>query len=395
MTTKRTSEKSEKSQVNPLPDIETINRLRQILHHNPRDLLLFDLATQTGASIKYLIRLKVHDLFDLSVKAPLPDIRLSKKQKSVGVFNQQCYRTFQLYLKMKNPAQNDFLFPSRKGGKALNLNSVSHIIKKWFVHAQIENLSGARSLKKTWECFYRSDNQFKSSIDEKFDPILTLQPVETKTLQENVYQELSQAIFSGRLPPGRKIVVEKIANRLQVSHMPVRDALYRLQAAGFISISRKKGIIVKELSPDNLEEITTIRLALEPIIARKAAVNPSNTTLKRLEELHKAYLSYNKDKPDIEYFLSINRKFHYTIFLEGNMPILLSIIDQLWGRISPYFHYLMRTKKYSDTKLWFKLHENIFNAMKAKEPEEVVKHLKIDLTQAAQELRDMFDRERK
>jgi len=391
MTTKRTSKNS---QVNPLPDIETINRLRQILRHNPRDLLLFDLATQTGASIKYLIRLKVYDLLDLSVKAPLPDIGFPKKQTFVAVLNQQCYSTFQFYLKMKNPTQNDFLFPSRKGGKALNLNSVSHIIKKWFANAKIENLSGARSLKKTWECFYRTDNQLKNSIDEKFDPTLTLKPVRTKTLQESVYQELSQAIFSGRLPPGRKIVVEKIANRMQVSHMPVRDALYRLQAAGFVSISRKKGIIVKELSPENFDEITEIRLAVEPIIARKAAVNPSNAALKRLEKLHKIYKSYNKDKLDIEYYLSINREFHLTIFKEANMPILLSIIEQLWGRISPYFHSLMRIDSYSDKK-WSDFHTNILNAMRAKDPEEVVKHLKIDLTQAALEIKGMFERERK
>jgi DNA-binding GntR family transcriptional regulator len=175
--------------------------------------------------------------------------------------------------------------------------------------------------------------------------------------------------------------------------MPVRDALYRLQAAGFISTRRKIGSIVNELSPENLEEITEIRLALEPMAASKAAVNPGSKTLKRLEDLHAAFLTARADH-DIEAFLSINREFHHTIYREANMPILLPIIDGLWGRISPYLHILMKEQDYSGSEWAIKTHEAMLNGMRSGKPEQVVKYVKADLTKAAQALMNMFARVR-
>ncbi len=384
-----TNKLSENRGTNPIPDLDTVAKLRLILRRKPRDLLLFDLAIQTGMGINLLIRLKVKDLLDLPIGAPLSIEDSKKESETAPALNQQCYDTFQWYLKAVNPAPEDYLFPSRKGGGSLNLTSASHIIKKWFDDANIIGISGARSLKKTWEIFYRTDSQFNANVAEKKDPTRTLKPVETKTVQEIVYRELFQAIISGRIPPGEKLVIEKIANRMKVSPMPVREALYRLQAAGFILTRRKKGSIVNELSPENLEEITEIRLALEPMVARKAAVNPRKKTLKRLEDLHGAYIAARTNR-NIENFLSINREFHHTIYRAADMPILLPIIDGLWGRISPYLHILMREQDYSDSKWAINTHQGMLNAMRAGEPQMVVECVTADLTKAAQALMNMF-----
>jgi DNA-binding GntR family transcriptional regulator len=208
-----------------------------------------------------------------------------------------------------------------------------------------------------------------------------------------VYRELFQAIISGRIPPGEKLVTEKIANRMKVSPMPVRDALYRLKAAGFISIRRKQGTVVNELSPENLEEITEIRLALEPMAAHKAALNRTQKTLRRLEDLHDAFIAA-RDSRHTEDFLSINREFHHTIYREADMPILLPIIDGLWGRISPYLHTLMREQDYSGSEWTIKTHKGMLDAMRAGEPEKMVEWVKADLTKAAQALMNMFARVR-
>lgn len=391
MTTNKVSDNRE---TNSIPDLGDVAKLRQLLSSKPRDLLLFDLATQTGIGINRLIRLKVKDLSNLPVDGPLVAADFKKRSAPVPVFNQQCHDTFHLYLKTVNLSANDYLFPSRKGGGGpLNLTSASHMIKKWFHDAEIKGLSGARSLKKIWEIFYRTDNSLHSNVYDQEDPTQTLRPVEKKTVQEIVYRELFQAIISGRIPPGEKLVTEKIANRMRVSPMPVRDALYRLKAAGFISIRRKQGTVVNELSPENLEEITEIRLALEPMAARKAALNRTQKTLKRLEDLHAAFIAA-RDNRKTEDFLSINREFHHTIYREADMPILLPIIDGLWGRISPYLHTLMREQDYSGSEWTIKTHEGMLNAMRAGEPENVVEWVKADLTKAAQALMNMFTRVR-
>lgn len=387
-----TNMQSDNRETNPIPDLDSVGYMRQILRGKPRDLLLFDLAIQTGVGINRLIRLKVGDLLDLPIGAPLPVRDANNESASAPALNQRCYDTFQWYVQTVNPAPDDYLFPSRKGGGPLSLTSVSHLIKKWFDDAKIKGLSGARSLKKTWEIYYRTGGQFNGNVTEKKDPTQTLKPVEKRTVQEIVYRELFQAIISGRIPPGEKLVTEKIANRMQVSPMPVREALYRLQAAGFILNRHKKGSIVNELSPENLREITEIRLALEPMAARKAAVNPSKKTLQRLEDLHKAFVAARANR-NIESFLSINREFHHTIYREAEMPILLPIIDGLWGRISPYLHILMR-EDYSDSKWAINTHEGMLKAMRSGEPEKVVEYIKADLTKAAQALMNMFARVR-
>jgi len=389
-----TNKLSDYRRTHSIPDLDTVAKLRRILSNKPRDLLLFDLAIQTGIGINRLIRLKVKDLLDLPVGGPIPAADSNKGSASAPAFNQRCYDTFQWYLKTVLPTADDYLFPSRKGGGPLNLTSASHVIKKWFYDANITGLSGARSLKKTWEIFYRNDIRLIANISDQNDPTRTLKPVETKTVQEIVYRELFQAIISGRIAPGEKLVTEKIANRMKVSPMPVRDALYRLKAAGFISIRRKQGTIVNELSPENLEEITEIRLALEPMAARKAAFNPNKKTLQRLEDLHAAFVAA-RDNRKTEDFLSINREFHHTIYREADMPILLPIIDGLWGRISPYLHILMREQDYSGSEWTIETHEGMLNAMRAGESEKVVEWVKTDLTKAAQALMNMFARVRK
>jgi DNA-binding GntR family transcriptional regulator len=391
MTTTKTSENRG---INPIPDLNSVTKLRDILRAKPRDLLLFELAVQTGMNINRLIRLKVKDLSDLPVGAPLPVADSKNDSASAPVLNQHCHDTFQWYMQTVNPTPDGYLFPSRKGGGPLNITSTSHMIRKWFNDANITGVSGARSLKKTWEMFYRSGGQFKSAVAEKKDPTQILKPVEKKTVQEIVYRELFQAIISGRIPPGEKLVTEKIAKRMNVSPMPVREALYRLQAAGFILTRRKRGSIVNELSPQNLREITEIRLALEPMAARKAAVNPGKKTLQRLEDLQRAFVAARANR-QIESFLAINREFHHTIYREAEMPILLPIIDGLWGRVSPYLHILMREQGYSESKWAIDTHAGMLNGMKSGEPNKVVKYVEADLTKAARALMNMFARVRK
>ncbi len=381
--------------IRPLPDLNAVSRLRQILRRRPRDLLLFDLAVHTGMDMSFLIRLKVKDLMDLPAGALLPVARSRGKDGgALPVFSQQCRETFQWYLQVVNPSAEDYLFPSRKGGGALNLPSVSHIIKKWFDDADLTGLSGARSLKKTWAVYFRPQNPSTTGIDARDDPMQTLKPVETKTVQENVYQELFQAIISGRIAPAERLVTEKIARQLGVSSMPVREALYRLQAGGLVITRKKIGSVVAELSPENLAEITEIRLALETMAARKATTNHSKQVIEHLEDLHAAFLAAWKSG-NIEKILALNHEFHHTIYREAEMPILLPIIDGLWGRLSPYLHMLLREQGYTASGGVIKTHQGMVRAMKRNDPEKMVACLRNDITTANKALMGMFNQLRK
>ena len=82
---------------------------------------------------------------------------------------------------------------------------------------------------------------------------------------------LREEILSGTAEPGSLLAESAVAQRLGVSRVPVREALFALEREGLIEFSDTGRAYVKELSPQDFEELYVLRLALEPVAARLAA----------------------------------------------------------------------------------------------------------------------------
>jgi len=366
--------------IEPIRAPEDIDRIRKSLSEKSRNLLFFDLATQTGLRAKELLKLKAKDLFGLKAGDPL-SITIGNENTVRQIFiSEDVARTFHEYLNKANLQPDDYLFRSRKGKKPLTISSVSHMVRSWFEASNIKGVYGAKSLHKTWEHHIggRSTGTRNSSDDKSFGDLI--EPLDTSTLQKKVYDTLFKTIISGRIPPGTRLTVSDISRRFNVSQMPVREALSRLEATGFIVSQKKKGTIVRGLSEDELKEITTIRLALETLAARLACSVSTVETLNHLKALMKKYVSTNNG----DEFLRINRQFHYTIYRDANMPMLQQLIVWLSDRISPYCHLYILTTGDLDAqrKPSIKYHQGMLDGMLKKDPNEVVKWLKLDLNQS-------------
>ena len=96
---------------------------------------------------------------------------------------------------------------------------------------------------------------------------------EAGTTADAVYEDLRQRIIDGKLPPGQRLRSDALATLLEVSRTPVREALRKLEAEGLVGHSPRGGLIVQQLSEDDLTEIFYIREALEGLAARLAAEN--------------------------------------------------------------------------------------------------------------------------
>lgn len=83
------------------------------------------------------------------------------------------------------------------------------------------------------------------------------------TLTEDVTEQLRAAIFRGHFAPGERLSEEQLARTLGVSRGPIREAFVRLEREGLISSPANRRSIVARLSRRDLEEVYTIRLALE------------------------------------------------------------------------------------------------------------------------------------
>ena len=97
---------------------------------------------------------------------------------------------------------------------------------------------------------------------------LTLPP--KHTLTEDVTEQLRDAIFRGHFVPGQRLSEEQLARTLGVSRGPIREAFVRLEREGLISSQANRRSVVARLSGRDLEEVYTIRLALERLAVQYA-----------------------------------------------------------------------------------------------------------------------------
>jgi DNA-binding GntR family transcriptional regulator len=374
----------------PIYSIDRISRLRDSLRSNPRDLLLFDFLTETGAKLKDILQLKVKDIVGLTVGDRIPVSSAGIKYATVPVFTRRSCDTLEWYLNITHSDLEDYLFRSRKGTSPISLTSASHLIQKWIRDAGITGHSGSKSLRNSLERPIQPQALTASVSYDGDQATKFLKPIESATLQESVYQQLFQAIVSGRIPPGERLMIGEIANQLQVSPMPVREALHRLQATGFLSPLKKRGNVVNQLSTENIKELTQIRLILEPMAAEQAALLRREETLLRLNDLHEEYIDAIKLR-DSDRFLQINKEFHHTIYRESGMPILFQVIELLWARASPYIYILMRESVPTDLEWSIDTHSGIIDAMRQRDSRLMADFIRTDLSKAAQALFGMLE----
>ena len=86
--------------------------------------------------------------------------------------------------------------------------------------------------------------------------------MEAKTLTDRAYQLLRNDIIHGVLAPGSKLRIEQLKQSYQVGATPLREALYRLTADGFVAVQGQRGFRVADMSLEELEDITNLRVAL-------------------------------------------------------------------------------------------------------------------------------------
>src|SRR5690348_4749364 len=106
----------------------------------------------------------------------------------------------------------------------------------------------------------------------------------TKT--EIALQVLRERLRSGDLAPGARLRVEELANDLEMSPTPVREALRLLQADGLVDYRAHHGIVVSELTPEEIQDLFRLRTVLEPLAVELAVPRLGRADLARLERLH-------------------------------------------------------------------------------------------------------------
>ncbi len=154
-------------------------------------------------------------------------------------------------------------------------------------------------------------------------------PTETKTGQ--IYRHVKSSILKGEIPVGEKLVIQHLADQFNVSPIPVREALSRLEAENLVSIVTHTGIYVKGVDLECLRELYPLRGILEGYAVRLAVhlITPDDfAELERLiEKMEQAISDKNHTLMG-----QLNVKFHRKIYTVSGNKTLISLIDNLWEK---------------------------------------------------------------
>ncbi|HEX9595242.1 MAG TPA: GntR family transcriptional regulator [Anaerolineales bacterium] len=153
-----------------------------------------------------------------------------------------------------------------------------------------------------------------------------------KTRKDIVADAIRASILRGTFKPGEKIDQQDIADQLEVSRSPVREAMRTLDAEGLITLIPNRGAVVTERSLRELEELYFTRRLLEGVAIERSVPNMDHAILKKLGSI----IEQADETNDPEELLQLNNDFHMGTFNACYQPILLNYTQQLRDMVAPY-----------------------------------------------------------
>ncbi|GAB6858138.1 GntR family transcriptional regulator [Microbacterium xylanilyticum] len=149
--------------------------------------------------------------------------------------------------------------------------------------------------------------------------------VPAESLREQVERMIAARIVSGETPPGEVLTVPTLAGDFGVSATPVREAMLNLARRGFLRPIRNRGFQVTEVSPEELHQLTDVRLLLEAPPMRRIAGRIDATLEKELRALAERIVAAGRDGQFDEY-LEADTTFHLRILaVTGNAKLVETV----------------------------------------------------------------------
>lgn len=167
---------------------------------------------------------------------------------------------------------------------------------------------------------------------------------EKKSLGQHVFENLKQAIVKGNIPEGKWLVETRIANMLDISRTPVREALHKLEREGLVRKLPRSGFTVSSMARDDIEETFGIRSVLEGYAARLAAIKHRKKELGPLEKKIEKF-QVCLDKGQMSALPKINTEFHDLLYKMGRSQELIKMISMLGDRIYRFRELMLKDRQ--------------------------------------------------
>lgn len=208
-------------------------------------------------------------------------------------------------------------------------------------------------------------------------------PPRRKTLSDEAAEAITERIIDGRLSAGTRLVVAALADELHLSATPINEALSALEREGLVSYAPHRGYAVREMNVEDIEEVFTVREAIEVMAVRLATERADAATLRSLEQLLGQAATAVKRR-EYTAFYELDMAFHRAILHAGGNLLAVRIAGMIHGQM----HLLTAKAAYAPGR--FKgahlEHEAVLRCLRARDAAGAEAAMRVHIRQAKQAL---------
>ncbi len=197
-----------------------------------------------------------------------------------------------------------------------------------------------------------------------------------KPLREVIFDTLREAIITGELKPGERLMEVKLAEKMGVSRTPVREAIRMLELEGLVDMLPRKGAHVAELSVKDIMDVLEVRASMDSLATRLAAERISDEEIKELKQIQAQFMNY-ADKDNLQGTIKKDVEFHELIYRASRNDRLLQIANNLREQVQRFR--VIYLKDYSSSKNLIEEHENICAAISERNMDLAQKHAQVHI----------------
>jgi DNA-binding GntR family transcriptional regulator len=157
-------------------------------------------------------------------------------------------------------------------------------------------------------------------------------PLRAAVASQRIADHLRERILSGQLAPGTRIIQDELAEELQTSRLPVREALRILQSRGLVTLRANQGAWVTQMDMRECELSYKMRERLEPLLLAESAPHLTDADIAELAELQQ----HIEQTHNVEQFLVLDRQLHWATYRHHRADELANIVARLWDTTQHY-----------------------------------------------------------
>lgn len=220
-----------------------------------------------------------------------------------------------------------------------------------------------------------------------------LSPVGRETLHDKVYAELRRSLMNGMFDAGQMLRIQDLAETLQTSTMPVREALGRLVSEQALEALPNRTVRVPQIALERLDDLARARCLIEGALVEGAVSRLSPADIAELTRLtERCDEAFSKRGADLAHATSeLNYAFHFHIYRAAGSAVLIPVVESLWLQSGPYIRIAARIHTEEPDISGTHHHWRLVSALERRDMAGAMQALKDDITHSFDLIRRRLD----